>query len=251
MSEIVTAHPTQPGSMLALIVEAAKSRDVDVAKLKELMLMQERLEERQAERNFNGALARVTFGMPRVKKNGTIDLGVDKQTGKARGALPFARWEDVDAIIRPRLEAEGFTLSFNSAPRAGDGGGAVISGTLLHCDGHQRTVSIPLPLDTGPGRNNLQAMGSTLSYGKRYCTEMLLNIVREGVDDDGATHGQKFITEEQAMQIETMLTETKSDRTAFMRLFKCEHNLLDMPAEVFVAAINALNMKKKKLEKAP
>jgi hypothetical protein len=28
-------------------------------------------------------------------------------------------------------------------------------------------------------------MGSTLSYGKRYTAEMLLNIVREGDDKDG------------------------------------------------------------------
>jgi hypothetical protein len=42
-----------------------------------------------------------------------------------------------------------------------------------------------LQLDTGPGRNQNQAMGSTLSYGKRYTAEMLLNIVREGEDTDG------------------------------------------------------------------
>ena len=244
-NQVATA--SQPGSMLSLIMEAAQNPAVDVTKLQALLGMQLTLEDRQAERSFNEALMRVTNGMPRVKKNGTIDLGVDKQTNKARGSLPFARWEDMDAMIRPRLETEGFTLSFDSAPRPGEGGGAIISGTLLHRDGHKRTVSIPLPLDTGPGRNNLQALGSTLSYGKRYCTEMLLNIVREGADDDGKLGGTKFIDEAMAKQIEELLTDTKSDRAGFMRHFGVE-SILEFKVENFNAAVNMLNTKKAKMK---
>ena len=240
ISRIDPATPAaQPGSMLAVIVAAATNPAVDVAKLKELMAMQERLEERQATRTFNQALARVTREMPRVAKNGTIELG-------GKGSIPFAKWEDMDEMIRPRMEAEGFTLSFDSSIR--DGGGAVISGTLLHEDGHSRTVSIPLPRDSGPGRNNLQALGSTLSYGKRYCTEMLFNIVREGADDDGRSGGARYITEDQALAIETLITETKSNRVDFMRHFEI-NSILEMRVEQHTAALNMLNTKKVRLGK--
>jgi hypothetical protein len=80
------------------------------------------------------------------------------------------------------MAEEGFTLSFDSKPHDR---GITITGTLLHRDGHSRSATMLLDEDRGPGRNNLQAMGSTLSYGKRYTAEMLLNIVREGDDKDG------------------------------------------------------------------
>jgi hypothetical protein len=52
-----------------------------------------------------------------------------------------------------------------------------------------------LPIDSygsGTGRNELQARGGTLAYGKRYTAEMLLNIVREGDDTDGQSGPKGF-----------------------------------------------------------
>jgi hypothetical protein len=198
-----------PGALLSAIVGMARDPTVDVAKLDALLHMQERMEAREAEREFAAAFGRLSADLPRVKKNGTIDLGVDKQSGKARGQLPFARWEDVDTVIRPIMTREGFTLSFDSEPRPGEGGGLIVTGKLMHRDGHVRTASIPLALDTGPGRNNLQAQGSTLSYGKRYCAEMLLNIVREGEDDDGKRGSTKFITPEQVEELVALCKQAK------------------------------------------
>lgn len=221
--ELATRQSTSvaegPGALLSAIVGMARDPTVDVAKLDALLHMQERMEAREAEREFAAAFGRLSADLPRVKKNGTIDLGVDKQSGKARGQLPFARWEDIDKVIRPLMAREGFTLSFDSAPRAGDGGGLVVTGKLMHRDGHLRTASMPLPLDTGPGRNNLQAQGSTLSYGKRYCAEMLLNIVREGDDDDGKSGGTKFITEEQADELRDLSKRAGQQEGYFVQRF--------------------------------
>jgi hypothetical protein len=159
------------------------------------------------------------------------------------------------AVIEPLLEAEGFRLSFNSAPRQADGGGLVVTGTLLHRDGHNRSASMPLPLDTGPGRNNLQAQGSTLSYGKRYTTEMLLNIIRDGDDDDGKRGNERFITEAQATEICVLVDEAEADPAEFMKWLFGDgepHTYGEIPAEKFVAAVNALKSKirKNKAERA-
>lgn len=228
-----------PGALLTAIVQMAKDSSVDVQKLKELMLMQERLEVRQAEREFVASFQRLSADLPRVKKNGTIQLG------QGKGSIPFARWEDVDAIIRPLLVREGFTLSFNSEPRPGDGGGLIVTGTLMHRAGHMRTASIPLPLDTGPGRNNLQAMGSSLAYGKRYTAEMLLNIVREGIDDDGKFGGTKFVSIEEAVELDTLIRETGSNLDRFLQHFGIAE-LRNLPADKFAAAKNMLEAKRKK-----
>lgn len=200
---------SEPISLLNIIAAAAENTSVDVVKLQALLDMQERVEKRQAEASFNKALARVSANMPRVKKNGRVDLG------KGGGGYDFAKWEDMDTAIRPLMRQEGFTLSFNMESK--EGGGAIVSGTLLHQDGHSKTSTVPLALDSGAGRNNLQAMGSTLSYGKRYVTEMLFNIVREGADDDGESGGDEYLTADEVRLIRGELTDLGADVEAFLR----------------------------------
>ena len=169
-------QPTGPSQLLSVILEMARDPSLDISKLQALMDMQQKMEVRQGEIEFSRGLARLSAKMPHVPKNGRVSLG----TGK--GSYPFAKWEDMDVVIRPLMAEEGFVLLFDSTLVQG---GLTITGTLLHRDGHSRSASMMLPFDTGPGRNHLQATGSTLSYGKRYAAEMLLNIVREGEDDDG------------------------------------------------------------------
>lgn len=239
----VRAEPRQ--GLLGLIETLIERPDFNFAALEKMLDMQERLEARQAEREFNEALGRLSAKMPRVKKNGTIDL-IDKR-GHNKGILKFAKWEDIDKIIRPLLGEEGFTLSFNSAPRTVEGGGLIVTGTLLHRDGHSRSASMPLALDTGPGRNNLQAMGSTLSYGKRYCAEMLLNIVREGEDDDGRTGGAEYVSAEQCANLQHLIRETGTNLDRFLNTFGISA-LPDLPAAAYTAAHNMLASKAKKAE---
>jgi hypothetical protein len=237
-------EPPQPTSLLPAIIGLARDPQVDVAKLDALLKMQAQMEERDAKREAIEAFTKLSADLPRVKKNGTIDLGADNK-GKSRGAIAFARWEDMDKIIRPLLTANGFTLSFNAAPRPGDGGGLIVTGELMHRSGHVRTASIPLPLDSGPGRNNLQAMGSTLSYGKRYCAEMLLNIVREGEDDDGKLAGMQFITAEQHAELQKLIEETGTDERRFLDVLQLQH-LGEIQQGGFTIARNMLLQKRRK-----
>jgi hypothetical protein len=48
-----------------------------------------------------------------------------------------------------------------------------------------------LPLDTSGSKNNVQAVGSSTSYGKRYTATLLLNIRTKGEDDDGHAGGDQ------------------------------------------------------------
>lgn len=213
--QAVTAKPelpvaAAPGTILAAILELARDPALDVPKFEALLTMQERAERRQAEIEFNQAFSRLSGKLPRVKKNGRVELG------QGRGSYPFARWEDCDRIIRPLMEEEGFALSFDSQPR--EGGGLIITGTLLHRNGHTRSASMPLPLDAGPGRNALQASGSTLSYGRRYVAELLLNIVRESDDDDGVAAAGEPITPAQLAELSAAMTEAGFREQAMLDL---------------------------------
>lgn len=225
----------QENSLLPAIIHVARDPGLDVAKLDALMKMQFELEKRQAEREFIEAFARLSAKLPRVKKEGVIDLGPGK------GKIPFAKFEDMDRILRPLLAEEGFTISFDSTQR--EGGGLVVTGHLEHRAGHRRTASIPLPLDQGPGRNNLQAVGSTLQYGKRYLMEMLVNLVREGADDDGNKGGTRFAAPEEIEELRALIEETGSDEAKFCALFNVAH-LGELPVTSVTPAKNMLLTKK-------
>jgi hypothetical protein len=202
------------GDVLAVIAAAAADPRVDPAKLEVLLSLKERIDAREAERQFNEAFARLVLRIPRVSKKGKITLrtkeGIDK------GELPFARWEDIDYVIRPLLADEGFALSF-SCESAKDC--IIMTGHLTHKAGHERRSTMQLPPDAGPGRNQLQAIGSSHSYGKRYITIDLLNIISEGADNDGSMADP--LTEQERSNVEALINEiglTEMAVKSFLRL---------------------------------
>lgn len=222
------------GSMLNFIATALERPEIDAQKLQALLQAQFMVEDRDAQRQFNAALYAAQKAMPRVTKRGAIDLGKGKP-------IPFATWEDMDTVLRPIMAQHGFSLSFSATSRA-DGTGAVVTARLLHSAGHAETFSMPLPPDVGPGRNALQAMGSTLSYAKRYLAEMAFNVVREGQDDDGATSDLARITAEQKDQIVQLMQDAKADTKGFLTFLGIE-TLDDLPQKDFARAANALQAK--------
>lgn len=169
----------QPDSILAIIAQAARDPQVDVAKMQALLEMKERLDDRDAEREFNRDFALAMREMPRVAKRGIKDMGT-------KGTIPYETYEDLDAAIRPIESKYGFARSFST--RISDKGtGVILVLTLTHRAGHSITSERYCPPDPGPGRNDTQAIGSGESYGRRYLTKSRWNIVTVGEDDDAKT----------------------------------------------------------------
>jgi hypothetical protein len=232
--------PTQEAtSMLQMIKEVALTPGANVEAIRAMLDMQRQLTKDQAERAMNEALARLN--LPHVKKNGKIPL--PSKTDGATRDVAFAKWEDIDTVIRPLLMAEGLSLSFTAPPRQVDGGGAAMVGRLSHVQGAFREAHISLPLDTGPGRNNLQAMGSTISYGKKYLAFMLLNIVTEGEDDDGQG-ANEVIDNARAVEIDLLISEVKADKPKFLKFMKAA-SVPEILAKDYDKAITMLNAKRK------
>jgi hypothetical protein len=97
----------------------------------------------------------------------------------------YAKWEDINDAIRPVLHEHGFALSFR-VKRVENA--ISVTGILSHEDGHSEETTLELPSDTSGSKNAVQAVGSSLSYGKRYTAMALLNITSRAPmdrDDDG------------------------------------------------------------------
>jgi len=237
-NQVATIEQTdERQQFLALVERLSANKDVDVSKINAILDMQERVMNKQAEISFNQALSRLSGKLAEVRIVRTHGVSY-----KDVEAFKFAPYEVIDQAIRPLYTSEGFSLSFNSETR--EGGGAIITGTLSHIDGHSRKASLPLALDISGGKNNIQAMGSTISYGKRYTMGMLLNIVTVGEDDDALSAFEK-ITTDQAVEIDLLISEVKADRPRFLK-FMGVSDVRDILAKNYSTAVTQLNAKKVK-----
>lgn len=234
MNELVKTEDTATG-MLAAIERMAEKADPET--LSKLLDVQLRVMDKQAEMEFNSAFTEMSMRIPRIIKKGSVGYK-DKATQKTEEAFRFATYEDIDAKIRPVLQEFGFSLSFDTQERAG--GGVVVTATLAHRNGHSRSSSISVALDNSGGKNNIQGMGSSSSYGKRYAMCNILNIVTVGEDDDA--EGAFCINEGQISEIEQLIIESGTKPAAFLKLLKAE-TLNDIKQKDFARAVNSLKAK--------
>lgn len=161
-------------TLLAVISRAAADPQTDVDKMERLMAMYERVEARRAESEFSADLAEMQDELPAIAER-----------GNAAGRYTYALWEDINTAIKPILKKHGFALSF----RTDFTSGISITGVLSHKGGHREETSITLPADKSGNKNDVQAVASSVSYGKRYTAGLLLNLTSHGEDDDAYAAG--------------------------------------------------------------
>ena len=176
-----------PPTVLALIERVVLDPHADVEKLDRIMAMSyERLKAKEAELAFNGAKGRILKKLAGIKivKNRPVLSDIDN--GKQRGAVEafkYAPLEEIDKHLRPLLAEEQMDLSYSDEPCDG---GILIRGRLKHLpSGHYEDSFMPAPPDTTGGKSNVQAVGSTNSFLRRYVACNIFNIVVVGDDDDG------------------------------------------------------------------
>lgn len=216
-------------SLMQVIFEVSKSLTPDsVLVMKELVAMKERAEDRAAEKEFIAALVAFQSEVRQVKK-----------TAPGQGGTKFAPLEDIDAMIQPLLEKHGFALTFDEEEVKGQD--IRYSSTLSHRGGHSGKKYMTLALDKGGQKNGTQAAGSSASYAQRYLTKKWGNIVEKGEDTDGDS--PKTITADQALDIETLITDTKSDKAKFLKLVAGVDSIPEILARDYKRVISNLEEK--------
>lgn len=177
MNDLSKSDMQPESNMLALIERAARDPAVDIDKMERIMLMHERSLARQEKASFDASMSQLQPELPVVGER-----------GNAAGRYTYALWEDINAAIKPVLMKYGFALTF----RTDFANGITVTGVLAHKDGHREETSITLPADKSGNKNDVQAVASSVSYGKRYTAGALLNLTTHGEDDDAYAAGNKM-----------------------------------------------------------
>lgn len=225
VTEVQTVADVSP--MMAMIDRAARDPAVDIDKLERLMAMKERHDAQEAQREFDNAMADMQPKLPSIGER-----------GNAAGRYTFALWEDINSVVKPILQQHGFALTF----RTSFVDGVAVTGVLSHRAGHREETSITLPADGSGNKNAVQAVASSVSYGKRYTASALLNLTTHGEDDDAYKAVEEAITESQEIQLSEMLEATGSDKAKFLKFFKV-NGLSELPAKKFQQAFGMLKAK--------
>lgn len=184
------SDPNIPADKMQIVVQARREVILD-----------------EAREAYQTKFAEFAAELPPVERDGMVDLG-------AKGKYPFTTYEQMDSILRPLLTKHGLSLQFwSSAPE--DHSMVVVHGALIGW-GWQREATYPVPPDTGPGRNALQARGSAQTYAKRYIADLLCNVVRKGVDNDGRLTAENYIDAKQLKVLGDLLAQTATDEQKFL-----------------------------------
>jgi hypothetical protein len=232
----VSEDQTLGTSILEVIARAAADPKVDVEKMQKLLEMQERVLIHRAKSDFSIAMRDCQSEMKPVVRD------AENLHTKSK----YARLEKIDAGIRPVYTRHGFSLSYNS-PQC-DAGRVKVTCTVRHDAGHSETYELTGALDTAgsQGKSNktdIQGLGSSVSYMRRYLACMIFNVVLTNEDDDGQALG--FINEKQEMTILDLISEIGLDaegKAGFLKYMGVSsiNNILDRD---YGRAMGALQVK--------
>ena len=238
-TEIATAEDRLPEApavtSIMVLIERAMIEGADIDKLERLLLMQERILERQAVMAYNSALAAVQAEMVPVLRDAKNDQTRSK----------YARLEDISKAVTPITTSHGFAMSFGSdvSPLENH---YRITCRVSHAAGHACDYHADVPADlTGmkgvTNKTATHAFGSTMSYGRRYLKLLIFDIATE--DDDGNRAGAgPTVSPEQFVVLRDLVEATGSREAAMLKAFGAP-SLEQFPLAKYKDAVASLQRK--------
>ena len=226
INEVAIVDPS-PMEMASSFLKAGG----DMTTLKEMMELQRQHDAYQAKKAFTRAMAA-------FKANPPI-IGKDKRVSYKATNYSHASLGNVTKQINKSLGEHGLSASW---PLEQIQGGIKVTCTITHELGHSESTSLTAPADSTGSKNTIQAMGSTISYLQRYTILALTGLATEDDDDGQTSEPVQYLSVDQAIEINDMLTETKGNVDMFLKNFKCE-SVETIPLSQYGRALNLLKAK--------
>ncbi len=247
--EVMPAHTAPQPSMFELIMRAVQDPACDPVKMAQLLELSRQVRADDAKEAYTRAMILMKPKLPIIDRKGRIvihEKGKERIDANIIQSTDYAKWEDIDEAITPILGAHGFVLTFRTGNLPD--GRVSVTAILSHEMGHSEESEMALPLDTSGSKNNVQAAGSSTSYGKRFTATALLNIRTKGQDDDGKKGGDPgTVTDEQAERILDLLTKDKADVPGFCKYMGVA-SIIELPASQYNRAIEVINTRSQKVK---
>lgn len=170
-------EPASPLATPMRMLEIAVSQNADVAKLEKLMDLHQRWEANEARKAFVSAMAQFKAEPVNILK--TKDVNIPGGAKFKHATLAAV----VDGVV---ANLSRYGLSHNwiteQTPEL-----ITVTCVVTHELGHSERTQMQAAPDNGPGRNKIQAVGSTITYLQRYTLMALLGLAAKDMDNDGTS----------------------------------------------------------------
>lgn len=186
----LAAQPVNP--LMPIILAASTNGEVDADKLLKLIEAAERIDETIARKAFIEAMAQFQADAPRLVKDA---MGHNSS---------YAKLPTVIAIIAPKESECGLSHSWAISQ---DETGIKVTCKITHVAGHCEETALSANLDKSGNKSDIHALGSTVTYLKRYTLEAALGLAEADDDGNGAGKDPKDIpgpTDEEQKRLDAM-----------------------------------------------
>ena len=175
---ITTSQDQVPANSPMGMMMAAMQQGASLDQVEKMMDLQERWEQREAEKTFNDALAAFKAEAVEIIKRRTVDFN----TAKGRTHYKHAELSDVVEAVGPALSKHGFAWNWKTEQ---DNSIIRVTCTLKHRQGHSDSVSLQAAPDQSGNKNSIQAIASTVTYLQRHTLKAITGVSEKGDDNDG------------------------------------------------------------------
>jgi len=214
----VAIKDNQAGALMSIIEKIATNKDLDdnaLVRIEKLFDLHKELVDRQAEKDYGAAMARAQGAIRPVFRN--------KFNSHTK-----AMYTDIVGLhlkAKPIWTSEGFAVTSMSYD-AKTQGYIGIRCIVRHSVGHKETYENIWPLDISgsAGKINktpIQALGSTISYARRYLELMIFDV--STTDDNDGEPIANSISDEKAAWIKKELQALNVNVKAFCGYIKCKN----------------------------
>lgn len=157
----------------AKLLELAISKDLDVDKLTKLMDLQERWDAQQAKKAFLIAMSDFQSKCPTLTKSKNVSFG-----NTSYNYIPLG---EIAKQIKELLNECGLSYRWETK----ENGNISITCIVSHVDGHSESNTMTAQKDGSGSKNEIQQIGSTMTYLQRYTLIGALGISSADQDPDG------------------------------------------------------------------
>ncbi len=207
--------PREPSVALMLqsLVEGVRAGGItsdSVKAVESFVGLYERMQAKNAEREFNQAFAKLQSEMPKIE--------ADKVVTGGNGVVMYryASPEEIHDQVRPHLIANGFSVRSSQRMEQERERVTAIS-TLMHVSGHSESSEYTVRTGKGPsGMNETKCDQSASTIAEKEALCNLLNIARSSRQDDGKMIGSP-IGMALADDLEFRVKACGADREAFLK----------------------------------
>lgn len=182
-TEIIEAKPAAiasagqvPANSPMGMMMAAIQQGASLEQISQMMDLQERWQKAEAKKAYDAAFS--AFKAESVK----VIRSKDVKDGPLRGKS-YAELHDWVNAVTPALSKHGLSSSWKLTKDEKDW--IEVTCYLRHIGGHEESVSMGGPPDTGGAKNAIQARASAKSYLERYTLKAITGLSEQDDDTDG------------------------------------------------------------------